>query len=132
MPAGKSRDYPMPGTHFKCRSCPISMVCLSGRRDSRQAHWCNHCRGAYYKNIDVTVKCVVFRSKRGRYPQQLPCCPACSTQDPMVLHDSITFTRGPNTGHKQIIEGITHDDAKAWRERRPDGRMEAQAGPHTS
>jgi hypothetical protein len=97
MPAGKKRDFPEPGTHLKCRSCEISLICISGRRRFKTRYWCTKCQGVYYESIDMVVRCVVFRQKRGRYTQE-PYCPACHS----------------NAGHHRVTVGITHKDVKAW------------------
>lgn len=104
MSAGKSCNYPPPGTHEKCRKCPISLVCLSGRRRMGRRTWCQHCRGVHYKALGVTVRCVVFRGKRGRYREKFPRCPACGEP-----HWNVK-------GTGNIVKGITHEDAEAWRQ----------------
>ena len=99
MPAGKKRDFPEPGTHVKCRTCEISLICISGRRRFKARFWCKTCHGVYYHGIDTVVRCVVFRNKRGRYEQSFN-CPACQID-----------------GHKHVVVGITHREAKEWRAR---------------
>jgi hypothetical protein len=128
MPAGKSRNYPLPGSHEKCQSCPIGLLCLSGRRQFGKRYWCRHCRGAYYLDLDMTIRCVVFRSKRGRYQDEQPRCPACAVIG-MHIHDSIYYDIGQGCGHGRIVIGITHKDAREWRERRGNAPQERSAGP---
>jgi hypothetical protein len=61
-------------------------------------------------DLKYNVRCVVFRNKRGRYTDQRPVCPTCG--DP-ANYDSLYRPDGLKHG---MIVGITHQDAKEWRE----------------
>lgn len=124
LPAGKTRNFPTPGTHSKCRECPISLICISGRRRFGKRFWCNTCRGVYYQDLDMVIRCVVFRNKRGRYETQLH-CPTCAKEYPVILAGGVTIAEGARPhltsydvsrkGHGQIITGIDHRTAHAWK-----------------
>jgi hypothetical protein len=128
MPAGKKRNFPPPGTHEKCRVCEVSLICISGRRRFGERFWCDTCRGVYYRDLDMVIRCVVFRNKRGRY-QRAGRCPACTAvrkekhEDIYSRHElagydkeGITLVYDPRKkGHGRIVNGITHRDAQAWK-----------------
>lgn len=145
MPAGKKRDFPPPGTHAKCRTCEVSLICISGRRRFGERHWCDKCRGVYYRDLDMVIRCVVFRNKRGRYQRALH-CPACADITPAsTTHwpDRSEPTYKPQKvvegkGHGRIVNGITHRDAQAWKmasrqlaHNEPDGALSADSPTRT-
>lgn len=104
MAAGKTRDFPPPCNHRKCATCELSLVCLSGRRKTRFGWWCMTCRGLWHDELRVLVQCVSFRDKRGTYRDQRHTCPVCAPHPAGAVHATIV--------------GITHEDAKTWREGR--------------
>jgi hypothetical protein len=121
MPAGKMRFFPTPGSHPKCRECEISLICISGRRKFGDRHWCDRCRGVYYADLGKVVRCVVFRNKRGRYSRNTH-CPVCDPNRAAASNywssayrtPSYSKPKGPPTVSDKIVEGLTHEDAKAW------------------
>jgi len=137
VPAGKKRNFPEPGTHPKCRACEVSLICISGRRRFGERFWCNTCRGVYYRDLDMVIRCVVFRNKRGRYQRSVR-CPACvgvSKEEQLRFTTRDIAYYGPDNGtvfyderkkgHGRIINGSTHRDAQAWKT----GELESPCGP---
>lgn len=122
MPAGKKRNFPPPGTHEKCRTCEVSLICISGRRRFGERFWCDRCRGVYYADLGMVIRCVVFRNKRGRYQRQMR-CPACTLyrkEGAEMRGGQAYYAVEPHykegkKGHGRIVEGITHRDAQAWK-----------------
>ena len=128
MPAGKKRNFPEPGTHPKCRACEVSLICISGRRRFGERFWCNTCRGVFYRDLNMVIRCVVFRNKRGRY-QRAHRCPACTGVRPSprahydhLTHEVASYDKDVTMiyderkkGHGRIVNGITHRDVQAWK-----------------
>jgi hypothetical protein len=129
MPAGKKRNFPSPGTHIKCRTCEVSLICISGRRRFGERFWCDTCRGVFYRDLNMVIRCVVFRNKRGRY-QRTRRCPACTDVRPEGhqypldhRYELAGYDKNNNAliydprkkGHGRIVNGITHRDAQAWK-----------------
>lgn len=88
----------IPGTYDACKTCPISLLCLSGRRALGKRWWCDRCRGPYYVELNIIVQCVVFRAPRGRYRERQYGCPRCSPG----------YWQGVTA--PELIVGVIHDD----------------------